>query len=47
LGQPENVQAPSFPKFTYNVHVAYDAWWHWVRDFDKKASTNTIQQQNQ
>ena len=27
--------------------LPHDAWWHWMRDFDKKASTNTIQHQNQ
>eukprot|EP00435_Cladocopium_sp_Y103_P014588 s2147_g3.t1 len=38
LGQPDTVEA--FPKFVYNVHLTYDAWWHWVRDFDPKGSTH-------
>ena len=25
-------------KYVYNVHQAHDAWWHWLKDFEPKAT---------
>ena len=36
LGQPDTVEA--LPKYVYNVHQAHDAWWHWLKDFEPKAT---------
>lgn len=40
LGQPDTVEA--LPKYAHNVHVAYDAWWHWLEDFDPKTVRNHL-----
>jgi len=40
LGQPDTVEA--LPKYAHNAHVAYDAWWHWLKDFDPKTVRNHI-----
>ena len=39
-GQPDSMEA--LPEYAYNVHVAYDAWWHWLKDFDPNATSISI-----
>ena len=40
LGQPDTVEA--LPKCVYNVHLANDAWWHWLKDFDPKTKRSLV-----
>ncbi|CAL1150221.1 unnamed protein product [Cladocopium goreaui] len=40
LGQPDTVEA--LPKYVYNVHLANDAWWHWLKDFDPKTKRSSV-----